>query len=192
MSGRCKGSPGFTTSRLLPSPGIASTAGFRPAYHPLTIALGRAPAAPGMVDVLDDWSSDRFVFVGCPACCWFPPATWPLGRLAGPAPPFATRGTPTGSPAAYLEGCNFLTAAVEHPGRLPCGQTACCALGPGSPGAFVRWCSWGGSWPFVALHGAFSLIGFIAASVRDCSPGGHPPYNAIAFSGPIAVFVGVF
>jgi photosystem II P680 reaction center D2 protein len=62
--------------------------------------------------------------------------------------------------------------------------------GPEAQGDFTRWCQLGGLWPFVALHGAFGLIGFMlrqfncAVKIR--------PYNAIAFSGPIAVFVSVF
>jgi photosystem II P680 reaction center D2 protein len=44
-----------------------------------------------------------------------------------------------------------------------------------------RWCQLGGLWPFVALHGAFGLIGFIrqfeiarAVKIR--------PYNAILWT----------
>ena len=51
--------------------------------------------------------------------------------------------------------------------------------------------SWG-LWNFVALHGAFALIGFMLRQFEISRLVGIRPYNAIAFSGPIAVFVSVF
>ena len=56
----------------------------------------------------------------------------------------------------------------------------------------MRWVQLGGLWPFVALHGAFSLIGFMLRQFEIARLVGIRPYNAIAFSGPIAVFVSVF
>ena len=53
---------------------------------------------------------------------------------------------------------------------------------------FVRWCQLGGLWSFVALHGAFALIGFMLRQFEISRLVGIRPYNAIAFSGPIAVF----
>ena len=50
----------------------------------------------------------------------------------------------------------------------------------------------GGLWSFVALHGAFSLIGFMLRQFEMARLVGLRPYNAIAFSAPIAVFVSVF
>jgi photosystem II P680 reaction center D2 protein len=50
----------------------------------------------------------------------------------------------------------------------------------------------GGLWTFIAFHGLFGTVGFclrqfeIAALVRI------RPINAIAFSGPISVYVSVF
>jgi photosystem II P680 reaction center D2 protein len=44
---------------------------------------------------------------------------------------------------------------------------------------------------FVALHGAFGLIGFMLRQLKLRAVKIRP-YNAIAFSGPIAVFVSVF
>ena len=49
----------------------------------------------------------------------------------------------------------------------------------------------GGLWNFVALHGA-ALIGFMLRQFELARLIGIRPYNAIAFSGPIAVFVSVF
>ncbi|KAF4394173.1 hypothetical protein F8388_005807 [Cannabis sativa] len=50
----------------------------------------------------------------------------------------------------------------------------------------------GGLWTFVALHGAFALIGFMLLQFELARSVQLRPYNAIAFSGPIAVFVSVF
>jgi photosystem II P680 reaction center D2 protein len=61
-----------------------------------------------------------------------------------------------------------------------------------SQGDIVRWFQLGGLWPFVALHGAFALIGFMLRQFEIARLVGIRPYNAIAFSGPIAVFVSVF
>jgi photosystem II P680 reaction center D2 protein len=45
-------------------------------------------------------------------------------------------------------------------------------------------------WPLsVALHGAFGLIRFCLRQFEIARLVGIRPYNAIAFSGPIAVFV---
>ncbi|KAG6540409.1 hypothetical protein Mapa_018313 [Marchantia paleacea] len=59
-------------------------------------------------------------------------------------------------------------------------------------GDFTRWCQLGGLWTFVALHGAFGLIGFMLRQFELARSVQLRPYNAIAFSGPIAVFVSVF
>jgi photosystem II P680 reaction center D2 protein len=49
-----------------------------------------------------------------------------------------------------------------------------------------------GLWAFIALHGAFGLIGFCLRQFEIARLVGIRPYNALAFSGPIAVFVSVF
>jgi photosystem II P680 reaction center D2 protein len=59
----------------------------------------------------------------------------------------------------------------------------------GPEGDFTRWCQIGGLWAFIALHGAFGLIGFCLRQF-EIRLVGIRPYNAIAFS--IAVFVSVF
>ena len=43
-----------------------------------------------------------------------------------------------------------------------------------------------------SLHGSFALIGFMLRQFEISRLVGIRPYNAIAFSGPIAVFVSVF
>ncbi|KAF3947510.1 hypothetical protein CMV_026366 [Castanea mollissima] len=64
--------------------------------------------------------------------------------------------------------------------------------GPEAQGDFTRWCQLGGLWAFVALHGAFALIGFMLRQFEIARSVKLRPYNAIAFSAPIAVFVSVF
>jgi photosystem II P680 reaction center D2 protein len=64
--------------------------------------------------------------------------------------------------------------------------------GPEAQGDFTRWCQLGGLWTFVALHGAFGLIGFMLRQFEIARSVNLRPYNAIAFSAPIAVFVSVF
>jgi photosystem II P680 reaction center D2 protein len=41
------------------------------------------------------------------------------------------------------------------------GHSLLLLWGPEAQGDFTRWCQLGGLWPFVALHGAFGLIGFM-------------------------------
>ena len=59
-------------------------------------------------------------------------------------------------------------------------------------GDFVRWCQLGGALVLCCFHGAFALIGFMLRQFEISRLVGIRPYNAIAFSGPIAVFVSVF
>jgi photosystem II P680 reaction center D2 protein len=64
--------------------------------------------------------------------------------------------------------------------------------GPEAQWDFTRWIQLGGLWTFVALHGAFALIGFMLRQFEIARLVGIRPYNALAFSAPIAVFVSVF
>ncbi|RZB92827.1 Photosystem II D2 protein [Glycine soja] len=92
---------------------------------------------------------------------------------------------------SYLEGCNFLTAAVSTPANS-LAHSLLLLWGPEAQGDFTRWCQLGGLWTFVALHGAFALIGFMLRQFELARSVQLQPYNAIAFSGPIVVFVSVF
>ena len=96
-----------------------------------------------------------------------------------------------GLASSYLEGCNFLTAAVSTPANS-LAHSLLLLWGPEAQGDFTRWCQLGGLWTFVALHGAFGLIGFMLRQFELARSVQLRPYNAIAFSGPIAVFVSVF
>merc|ERR1712151_860376 len=84
-----------------------------------------------------------------------------------------------GLATSYLEGCNFLTAAVSTPANS-IGHSLILLWGPEALGDVSRWFQLGGLWTFIALHGAFGLIGFMLRQFE------------IAFSAPISVFVSVF
>ena len=105
---------------------------------------------------------------------------------------FVTSWYTHGLASSYLEGANFLTASVSTPAdAMVHSLLLLCALI--FQGDFVRWCQLGGAFVlFVALHGAFALIGFMLRQFELSRLIGIRPYNAIAFSGPIAVFVSVF
>ena len=114
----------------------------------------------GWFDVLDDWiKRDRFVFVGWSGLLLFPTAYLAIGGwLTGTT--FVTSWYTHGLASSYLEGANFLTAAVSTPADAM-GHSLLLLWGPEAQGDFVRWCQLGGLWAFVALHGAFALIGFM-------------------------------
>ena len=106
-------------------------------------------------DILDDWlKRDRFVFVGWSGLLLFPTAYLAIGGwLTGTT--FATSWYTHGLASSYLEGANFLTAAVSTPADSM-GHSLLLLWGPESQGDFVRWVQLGGLWAFVALH--LSLI----------------------------------
>ena len=62
--------------------------------------------------------------------------------------------------SSYLQGCNFLTAAVFILANS-LAHSFLLLWGPEAQGDFTRRCQLGGLWTFVALHGAFRLIGFM-------------------------------
>ncbi len=66
-------------------------------------------------DILDDWlKRDRFVFVGWSGLLLFPTAYLAIGGwLTGTT--FVTSWYTHGLASSYLEGANFLTAAVSTP-----------------------------------------------------------------------------
>ena len=69
----------------------------------------------GSITLLDDWlKRDRFVFIGWSGLLLFPTAYLSLGGwLTGTT--FVTSWFTHGLATSYLEGCNFLTAAVSTP-----------------------------------------------------------------------------
>ena len=81
----------------------------------MTIAVGSAPQR-GWFDILDDWlKRDRFVFIGWSGLLLLPCAYLAIGGwFVGTT--FVTSWYTHGVASSYLEGCNFLTAAVSTPG----------------------------------------------------------------------------
>merc|ERR1711970_1360544 len=139
--------------------GYPTACGFPHRSPLMTIAVGQAPTR-GWFDVLDDWlKRDRFVFIGWSGLLLLPCAYLAIGGwFVGTT--FVTSWYTHGVASSYLEGCNFLTAAVSTPGDAM-GHSLLFLWGPEAQGSFVRWCQLGGLWTFVALHGSFGLIGFM-------------------------------
>merc|ERR1711968_233971 len=136
--------------------GYPTACGYPHPFSLMTIAVGRAPQR-GWFDVLDDWlKRDRFVFVGWSGILLFPTAYLAIGGwLTGTT--FVTSWYTHGIASSYLEGCNFLTAAVSTPADAM-GHSLLLLWGPEAQGDFVRWCQLGGLWAFVALHGPFAVF----------------------------------
>ena len=145
----------------------------------------------GWFDVLDDWiKRDRFVFVGWSGLLLFPTAYLAIGgELTGTT--FVTAGTLTGWRLLTLRVLISLQRLCQrllmlwvilffYFGVLKLRAISSAGSNLGDSGAFV------------ALHGAFALIGFMLRQFELARLIGIRPYNAIAFSGPIAVFVSVF
>ncbi|KAL1086735.1 hypothetical protein V6Z11_D08G134100 [Gossypium hirsutum] len=127
----------------------------------MTIALGKFTKDENdLFDIMDDWlRRDRFVFVGWSglllfSCAYFAVGGWFTGTT------FVTSWYTHGLASSYLEGCNFLTAAVSTPANS-LAHSLLLLWGPEAQGDFTRWCQLGGLWTFVALHDAFGLIGFM-------------------------------
>jgi hypothetical protein len=82
----------------------------------MTIAIGKSSKKlKGLFDSIDDWvRKDHFVFVGWSGLLLFPCAYFSLGGwFIGTT--FVTSWYTHGLASSYLEGCNFLTAAVFDP-----------------------------------------------------------------------------
>ncbi|KAL5643600.1 hypothetical protein ACJX0J_003692, partial [Zea mays] len=121
------------------------------------------------------YEGDRFVFVGWSGLLLFPCAYFALG--------------------GWFTGTTFVTSWYTHglaSSYLKFSTLFVATMGPEAQGDFTRWCQLGGLWTFVALHGAFALIGFMLRQFELARSVQLRPYNAISFSGPIAVFVSVF
>ena len=90
-------------------------------------------------------------------------------------------GTPTDSQVVTLRVLISLQRPVSTPADAM-GHSLLLLWGPESQGFLVRWFQLGGLWNFVALHGAFALIGFMLRQFEISRLVGIRPYNAIAFS----------
>eukprot|EP01035_Chromulina_nebulosa_P024303 gene24303-31616_t len=158
----------------------------------MTITVGKVQEnKAGLFSLIDDWlKRDRFVFIGWSGLLLFPCAYLALGGwLTGIT--FVTSWYTHGIASSFLEGCNFLTAAVSSPANSM-GHSLLLLWGPEAKGDWTLWFKIGGLWSFIALHGAFGLIGFCLRQFEIARLVGIRPYNALAFSGPISIFVSVF
>ena len=72
------------------------------------------------------------------------------------------------------------------------GHSILLLWGPECLGSLSRWFNLGGLWTFIALHGTLGLAGFMLRQFEIARSIRLRPYNALAFSAPIAVFVSVF
>ena len=92
---------------------------------------------PSWFDILDDWlKRDRFVFVGWSGLLLFPTAYLAIGGwLTGTS--FVTSWYTHGLASSYLEGANFLTAAVSTPADAM-GHSLLLLWGPEAQGDFCQ------------------------------------------------------
>ncbi|KAJ8425420.1 hypothetical protein Cgig2_032220 [Carnegiea gigantea] len=127
----------------------------------MAIAVGKfTKDEKDLFDIMDDWlRGDRFVFVGWSGLLLFPCAYFALGGwFTGTT--FVTSWYTHGLASSYLEGYNFLTAAISTPANS-LAHSLLFLWGLEAQGDFTHWCQLGGLWTFVALHSAFGLIGFM-------------------------------
>jgi len=141
--------------------------------------------------LLDDWlKRDRFVFIGWSGLILLPTSYLSIGGwFTGTT--FVTSWYTHSLATSYLEGCNFLTSSVSTPSNS-LGHSLILLWGPESQSLFRRWCQIGGLWTFISLHGLISLIGFSLRQLEISRLVSIRPYNVLAFSGPISVYVSVF
>jgi photosystem II P680 reaction center D2 protein len=144
-----------------------------------------------VVKLLSNWlKRDRFIFIGWSGLLLFPTAYLAVGGwFTGTS--FVTSWYTHGLATSYMEGCNFLTAAVSTPANC-LGHSLILLWGPEAQGSFKRWVLIGGLWTFIALHGLLGCVGFSLRQFEIARLVNIRPYNALAFSGPIAVFASVF
>ena len=143
-------------------------------------------------DILDDWAKrDRFIFVGWSGLLLFPTAYLAIGGwLTGTT--FVTSWYTHGLASSYLEGANFLQQTVSTPADAMGHSLFYFGVLNPQRRLYPLVPTWR-SRSFVALHGAFALIGFMLRQFElDARLIGIRPYNAIAFSGGLSLFLSVF
>ena len=151
----------------------------------------RSGLSKGLFVLIDDWlKRDRFVFIGWSGLLLFATSYLSIGAwFTGTT--FVTSWFSHGLASSYIEGCNFLTAAVSTPPNS-LGHSLILLWGPESQGYITRWFQMGGLWTFISFHGLISLIAFGLRQFEISKLVGLRPYNAIAFTGPTVVFTTVF
>lgn len=143
------------------------------------------------LDLIDDWlKRDRFVFIGWSGLVLFPSAYLSVGSwFTGTS--FVTSCFTHCLATSYLEGCNFLTAAVSTPSNCM-GHSLLLFWGPEAQGYFTRYCQMGCLWSFLAFHGLSGSISFCLRQFEISSIISIRPYNALAYTGPIVIYTSVF
>jgi photosystem II P680 reaction center D2 protein len=122
----------------------------------MTIAIGQEQDR-GAFDLIDDWlKKDRFVFIGWSGLLLFPCSYLSIGGFFT-GTTFVTSWYTHGLASSYLEGCNFLTAAISTPANCM-GHSLLLLWGPEAQGDFTRWFQIGGLWTFTALHGGVRAL----------------------------------
>jgi photosystem II P680 reaction center D2 protein len=143
------------------------------------------------VVLLDDWlKRDRFVFLGWSGILLFPVAYLSLGAWFT-STTFVSAWFTHGLATSYLEGCNFLTASASTPANSM-GHSILLLWGPESCGYFTRWVLIGGLWTFITFHGLLGVISFSLRQFELARAVAIRPYNSLAFTGPLVVYVAVF
>jgi len=188
--------PPLTTSQIVTIAGIFIASGFPTCLCTHDDCSRARASSPGMVYVLVTGSSATVSFLWAVRPAAVPPLPGPGGWLNGTH--LRTSWIqPTGSPAAYLEGCNFSHRTREHPGP-DAMATACLLLcGPGSPGRFWSALGAAGCGHLAirrALHALSRCIRLHACVQFEIARlVGMPPLQPIAFSRHRSrVFVSVF
>ena len=130
----------------------------------MTIAIGKTQEKRGLFDVVDDWlRRDRFVFVGWSGMLLLPCAYLALGGwLTGIT--FVTSWYTHGLATSFLEGCNFLTAAVSTPANSM-GHSLLLLWGPEAQGDFTRWCQLGGLMDICCITWCFCINWLYVTSI---------------------------
>ena len=107
--------------------------------------ISRTGITRGILILLDDWlKRDRFVFIGWSGLILFPTSYLSIGAwFTGTT--FVTSWFSHGLASSYLEGCNFLTAAVSTPPNS-LGHSLLLLWGPEAQGFITRWFQMGGLW----------------------------------------------
>jgi photosystem II P680 reaction center D2 protein len=160
-------------------------------YSAKFVAVGERFSLLRVGLLVDDWlKRDRFVYLGWSGCLLFPVSYLSVGAwFTGTT--FVTSWFTHHLASSYIEGCNFLTAAVSTPANCM-AHSMLVIWGPEASGNITRWFQIGSLWNLVAFHGLCGVVGFSLRQLEIASLVGIRPYNALAFTGPIAVFASVF
>lgn len=118
-------------------------------------------------------------------CAYLAAGAW----LAGTT--FVSSAFTHGLAASYREGCSVLTAAASSPAPA-LGHSLLLLWGREAAGSLAAWALAGGLWTFVAPHGGLALSRFALRQLEASRLVLVRPHNALAFAGPLSVFLSAF